>query len=101
MSDHPSTFGFVDAIRGETDHPFTYTSNCLIGGNPKDEGGWGTKEEAMVNFAVQLSEMAHAAQRHYLFVRRAPELVQSNQFEGGTKWKMIGRFSIAKLKENT
>ena len=59
---------------------------------------WDTKEEAIVNFAMQLSEMAHAAQRHFLFVRRAPELVQANQFEGGTKWRMIGRFSIAKLK---
>jgi len=100
MSDHPSTFGFGAALAGETDHPLVYTDNRLVGANPdRVDGYWDTKEEAFVNFAVQFSEMAHAAQGHHLFVRRAPELVASNQFEGDTKWRMIGRFSIAKLKE--
>jgi len=95
------TFGFAAALEGTNDHPIEYTGNRLIGGNPNNEEGlWDTKEEAIVNFAVQLSEMAHAAQGHHLFVRRAPELVQTKQFEGGVKWRMIGRFSIAKLKEN-
>jgi len=102
MSDHPSMFGFGAALEGETDHPIIYTDNRLVGGNPDQvDGYWDTEEEAIVNFSMQLSQMAHAAQRHFLFVRRAPELVASNQFEGGTKWRMIGRFSIAKLKENT
>ena len=100
MSDHPSMFGFGAALEGETDHPIIYTDNRLVGGNPDQvDGYWDTEEEAIVNFSMQLSQMAHAAQRHFLFVRRAPELVQANQFEGGTKWRMIGRFSIAKLKE--
>ena len=100
MSDHPLGFNFAAALEGETDHPIIYTDNRLVGGNPDQvDGYWDTKEEAIVNFAMQLSGMAHAAQRHFLFVRRAPELVASNQFEGGTKWRMIGRFSIAKLKE--
>ena len=100
MSEHPPTFGFSAALEGKNDHPLTYTDNRLVGGNPNNEEGlWDTKEEAFVNFAVQFSEMAHAAQHDYLFVRRAPELVQANQFDSGTKWKMIGRFSIAKLKE--
>ena len=81
-------------------HPLSCIDGRLVGGNPNQlDGYWDTKEEAVVNFAVQLSEMAHTAQGHYLFVRKAPELVQANQFEGGTKWRMIGRFSIAKLKE--
>ena len=102
MSDHPLGFNFAAALAGETDHPMIYTDNRLVGGNPDQlDGYWDTKEEALVNFAVQLSVMAHAAQGHHLFVRRAPELVRANQFEGGTKWRMIGRFSIAKLKENT
>ena len=102
MSEHPTTFGFSAALEGTNDHPLIYTDNRLVGGDPNNEEGlWDTKEEAFVNFAVQFSEMAHAAQGHHLFVRRAPELVQANQFEGGIKWKMVGRFSIAKLKENT
>jgi hypothetical protein len=102
MSEHPTTFGFSAALEGKNDHPLIYTDNRLVGGNPNNEEGlWDTKEEAFINFAVQFSEMAHAAQGHHLFVRRAPELVQEKQFDSGTKWKMIGRFSIAKLKENT
>jgi len=100
MSDHPSMFGFAAALAGETDHPMIYTDNRLVGANPdQSDGYWDTEDEAIVNFALQLSVMAHAAQGHHLFVRRAPELVASNQFEGGTKWRMIGRFSIAKLKD--
>ena len=102
MTDHPTAFNFAAALEGTNAHPMIYTGNRLVGGNPNNEEGlWGTKEEAFVNFAVQFSEMAHIAQGHHIFVRRAPELVQSNTFDGGTKWKMIGRFSIAKLKENT
>ena len=100
MSDHPSMFGFGAALEGAADHPLIYTDNRLVGANPNQpDGYWDTEDEAIVNFAMQLSQMAHAAQRHFLFVRRAPELVASNQFEGGTKWRMIGRFSIAKLKD--
>jgi hypothetical protein len=100
MSEHPTTFCFSAALEETNDHPLIYTDNRLVGGNPKNEEGlWDTKEEAFVNFAVQFLEMAHAAHHDYLFVRRAPELVQSNTFDGGTKWRMIGRFSIAKLKE--
>ena len=99
MTDHPTAFNFAAAL-GETEHTMIYTDNRLVGGNPDQlDGYWDTKEEAIVNFAVQFSEMAHTAQGHHLFVRRAPELVQANQFEGGTKWRMIGRFSIAKIKE--
>ena len=100
MTDHPTMFNFAAALEGAADHPLIYTDNRLVGANPdQPEGYWDTKDEALVNFAVQLSEMAHIAQGHHLFVRRAPELVQTNQFEGGTKWRMIGRFSIAKLKD--
>jgi|GEM_PF-4048842 len=100
MSDHPIAFNFAAALEGETDHPLIYTDNRLVGANPdQSDGYWDTEDEAIINFALQLSVMAHAAQRHFLFVRRAPELVASNQFEGGTKWRMIGRFSIAKIKE--
>ena len=94
-----TAFNFAAAL-GETEHTMIYTDHRLVGGNPDQlDGYWDTKEEAIVNFAVQFSEMAHTAQGHHLFVRRAPELVQANQFEGGTKWRMIGRFSIAKIKE--
>lgn len=100
MTDHPTAFNFAAALEGANDHPLEYTDNRLVGANPDQlDGYWDTKEEAFVNFAVQFSEMAHAAQGHHLFVRRAPELVQANQFEGGIKWKMVGRFSIAKIKE--
>jgi len=100
MSDHPLGFNFAAALAGETDHLLVYTDNRLVGANPDQvDGYWDTKEKAFVNFAVQFSEMAHAAQGHHLFVRRAPELVAASQFEGDTKWRMIGRFSIAKLKE--
>ena len=100
MTDHPVGFNFTAVLERTADHPLSYIDNRLVGGNPNQlDGYWDTKEEAVVNFAVQLSEMAHTAQGHYLFVRKAPELVQANQFEGGTKWRMIGRFSIAKVKE--
>jgi len=100
VTDHPIAFNLAAALEGAADHPLTYTDHRLVGANPDQlDGYWDTEEEAFVNFAVQFSEMAHAAQGHHLFVRRAPELVQANQFEGGTKWRMIGRFSIAKLKE--
>jgi hypothetical protein len=100
MSDHPLGFNFAAALERTADHPLSYIDGRLVGDNPNQlDGYWDTKEEAVVNFAVQLSETAHTAQGHYLFVRKAPELVQANQFEGGTKWRMIGRFSIAKLKE--
>ena len=73
----------------------------LIGGNPNDleHGFWDTEQDAIINFALQFAKLAENAQGNFLFVRKAPELVQANQFEGGTKWRMIGRFSIAKLKE--
>jgi len=100
MSDHPLGFNFAPALAGETDHPLVYTDNRLVGANPdQPDGYWDTEEEAIINFALQLSAMAHTARGHFLFVRRAPELVASSQFEGDTKWRMIGRFSIAKLKE--
>ena len=62
--------------------------------------GFGTQNKMQsLIFALQFAKLAENAQGHYLFVRKAPELVQANQFEGGTKCRMIGRFSIAKLKE--
>ena len=100
MSEHPTMFGFA-ALDGENNYPLEYTGNCLIGGNPDHpEGCWATQEEALMNFATQFAEMAHAAHHQYLFVRRPPTLMQEDHFEGGTSWRMIGRFSIWKLKEN-
>ena len=82
-------------------YPMEFIGHYLIGGNPNDleHGFWDTEQDAIINFALQFAKLAENAQGHYLFVRKAPELVQANQFEGGTKWRMIGRFSIAKLKE--
>ena len=100
MSDHPSMFGFGAALEGAADHPLIYTDNRLVGANPNQlDGCWATQEEALMNFATQFAEMAHAAHHQYLFVRRPPTLMQEDHFEGGTGWRMIGRFSIGKLKE--
>jgi len=100
MSEHPTTFGFAAALDGENNHPLEYTGNCLIGGNPDDlDGYWATEGEALMNFATQFAEMTRTLKGHFLFVRRPPTLAHANPFESGTGWRMIGRFSIGKLKE--
>ncbi len=76
-----------------------FVSHHLVGGNPDDEqGSWATVEEAVLAFAKQFAEVSLAAQGGFLFVRRAPVLQSDKQFEGGTRYKMIGRFSVVSVK---
>jgi hypothetical protein len=101
MSDHPILLGFGGPTKPIPESPMEFVSHHLIGGNPADpeHGYWDTKEEALINFALQFSELSTNAQHDFLFVRRAPALFQDKTFGGEIKYRMIGRFSIAKLKE--
>ena len=62
---------------------FKSISHHIIGGNPNDleHGFFYTKEEALINFAIQFSEIAEAAKHKLLFVRRPPELQEERFFE--------------------
>lgn len=84
-------------------YPLEFTGHYLIGGNPDDieHGYWDTEQDAINAFAVQFEELAQKAQGKFLFVRAAPVCKKSAIFDSDEyKWRMIGRFSIAKLKEN-
>jgi hypothetical protein len=99
MSEHPTLFGFGNEKPAE-DYPFEFTKHVFIGANPDDpDGYWNTREEAIINFAFQFSELATDAQSHFLFVRKAPACFQNKEFGGDIKYRMIGRFGLAKLKE--
>ena len=85
------------------DYPLEFTGHYLIGGNPDDleYGYWDTEQDAINAFAAQFAGLAQEAQGKFLFVRRAPVCTKSAMFDSDQhKWRMIGRFSIAKLKEN-
>jgi hypothetical protein len=102
MSEHPMLFGFGIDANKFSDDPMEYPEHYLVGANPDDENGcWDTKEEALINFAKQFEEIASIANHKFLFVRRAPGLFQDKQFGDNIKYKMIGRFSLARLKEKT
>ena len=96
MSEHPLLFGFGTEKPSE-DYPMEFISHHLIGDNPDDEDGyWDSREKAIHFFATEFLYIARRARHQFLFVRTPPEL-----FSGDDKksWRMIGRFSIAKLKE--
>ena len=104
MSNEPILFGFGGPTKLIAESPMEFISHHLIGANPDDpeHGYWDTENEALINFAIQFAELAQQAQGNYLFVRRAPTLTKDAVFDSGLdwyKWRMIGRFSIAKLKE--
>jgi len=103
MSDHPILFGFGTPDKKAEEYPLKFLEHCLIGGNPKDQehGYSDTEEEALIQFAKGFQELAKDAEHKFLFVRRAPFLTKHNSFEGKTQYRMIGRFSIAELKEDT
>ena len=98
-------FGFGGEKPENEDFPLEFTGHYLIGMNPKTEkdgGYWDTEEEAIINFAKQFSELARQAHENFLFVRRVPVCTKEAMFDSGVDWykyRMIGRFSIAKLKE--
>jgi hypothetical protein len=76
---------------------FKSISHHIIGGNPNDleHGFFDTKEEALINFAIQFSKIAQAAKHKLLFVRIPPELNEERFFEEQKiGYRMIGRFSI-------
>lgn len=100
MTDHPLFFGFSTSIKKEPS-PLDFVSHHLIGANPdRDDGCWNSREEALQNFALQFRDLAYDAKHSFLFVRFVNELVEHANFEDDVKrYKMIGRFSIAKLKQ--
>lgn len=98
----PVIFGFSAATSAPNDYPFEFIGHYVVGGNPETEetgGYWDTEEQAILNFALQFAKLSAHAQGGFLFVRRAPVVSEDAVFEGNVKWRMIGRFSIAKLKE--
>lgn len=101
--DEPKLFGFGDANPEPTNYPMVFTGHYLVGGNPDDleHGYWDTEEEAIINFALQFAKLAENAQGNFLFVRKAPVVSEDAVFGNTVKWRMIGRFSIGKIKENT
>ncbi len=91
----------------DTSQVMEYISHHVIGNNPDDpaHGYSATRELAEWCFLTQFAELAKEAEGHFLFVQKAPTFVQKaptfeteSRFEGRTKWRVIGRFSIAKLK---
>ena len=96
----PVLYGFKVSDEN-LESPMEYISHHLIGGNPDDpeHGFSATAEIAELCFLTQFAELAKKAEGNFLFVRKAPTCDTRRQFEGGIKWRMIGRFSIAKLKE--
>ena len=85
-------FGFGEETK---DYPFEFLEHRIVGEESDTEQG------AIILFAKQFAKLAQEAQGHYLFVRKAPELTQVSCSDGTVKWRMIGRFSIAKLTEKT
>ena len=81
--------------------PLDFVSHHLIGANPdRDDGCWNSREEALQNFALQFRDLAYDAKHSFLFVRYVNELVEHANFDDDVKhYKMIGRFSIAKVKK--
>ena len=85
------------------DYPPEFTGHYLIGGNPDDleYGYWDTEQDAINAFAKEFAELAQEAQGKFLLVRAAPVCKRSAIFDSDEyKWRMIGRFSVAKLREN-
>ena len=96
MSEQPLLFGFGNKSPKE-DYPMEFISHHLIGANPDDKDGyWDTREKAIHFFATEFVYIAQRARHHFLFVRTPPQLFSSDDEKG---WRMIGRFSIAKIKE--
>ena len=98
MSEHPTSFRFSDKSE---EPPLDFISHHLIGGNPNDleTGSWFTEEEALTAFAVQFAELAQQEAKHnFLFVRTPPALVKDFSNDK-VKYKMVGRFILAKPKE--
>ena len=99
--------GFGDAPEHQSpneptqENPMKLINDFYVGVNPDDlDGAWDTKSEAVINFAKQFQEVAKQAEGNFLFVRRAPVLSGRPLFESGrVRWRMMGRFSIATLKE--
>jgi hypothetical protein len=85
-------------------YPLEFIMHYVIGGNPNtyETGGhWDTEQEAINAFAQEFAELAQAAQGNFLLVRTAPVCTKSGMFDSDEyTWRMIGRFSIAKFKEN-
>ena len=99
--DEPKLFGFGSTNPEPTNYPMVFTSHHLVGENPNDleHGCWDTEENAIINFALQFAKLAEHAQDNFLFVRKAPVVSEDAVFGRIVKWRMIGRFSIAKLKD--
>ena len=100
MSEHPLLFGFGTEEPSE-EYPMEFISHHLVGENPNDleHGCWDTEENAIINFALQFAKLAEHAQGNFLFVRKAPVVSKAAVFGRTVEWRMIGRFSIAKLKD--
>ena len=93
----------VYAKTADYPYPLEFTGHYLIGGNPDDleYGYWDTEQDAINAFAKEFAELAQEAQGKFLLVRTAPVCKRSAIFDSDEyKWRMIGRFSVAKLREN-
>ena len=101
MSEHPTFFGFGASEESAKEYPLVFLEHYLIGGNPDDleYGYWDTEQEALIQFARHFQDLAQDAKHKFLFVRRPPKLTKDLSFEGKTQYRMIGRFSIAELKD--
>lgn len=85
-------------------YPLEFIRHYVIGGNPDTYttgGHWDTEQDAINAFVKEFAELAQEAQGKFLLVRTAPVCIKSAMFDSDEyKWRMIGRFSIAKFKEN-
>ena len=99
----PLMFGFGGDRPLNEDYPLEFMGHYLIGMNSKteeDDGYWNTPQEARLEFSIQFAELSSDAEGKFLFVRKAPMLEMLRPFdESEQRYRMVGRFSIAKLRE--
>lgn len=92
-------FGFGIPPEPNQEYKLKFTTHYLVGGNTaRQDGGWSTKEEALQAFAEQFAEVTANTEGKFLFIRRAPKLVQESDFDGTVTYKMIGRFTMGETE---
>lgn len=101
----PKLYGLGAADPEKIDYsPFNLATDvkhfrCGINRADEDTGAWDTPEQAIKAFADGFAECTKNSAGKYLFVRLAPELIKYAMFEGGYKYRMMGRFTLLTLKE--
>lgn len=89
-------YGFGSAPAHD-DYPLEALGHYVLGAG--EDEWFDTPEAARAEFAKQFDEVFRHAKGLYLFVRKPATMIVDRPFEGGVRYRMVGRFSIMKLKE--